>query len=112
MTLRELFQPWSWWLEPSGGPYPTPWSLWTILSEAPLPAHAAGSLIAGTYLYVAGFRGFVLWWLIAGVHGAWQALQWENDKYGDPITQTLQVWREIGWREFIGMVSALPVLWL
>jgi hypothetical protein len=37
----------SWWLTPSGGPYSRPWSLKTIMLEAPLPAHLLGGAVLG-----------------------------------------------------------------
>lgn len=39
-----------WWLTPSGGPYPNPDSFWTIVTEAPLPAHAIGGFLAAVLL--------------------------------------------------------------
>jgi hypothetical protein len=105
-----------WWLSPSGGPYPTPWSLWTILSEAPLPAHFFGVWFVIGYAWVTrwGFQhwgfGFLVWWLAVGAAAGWQAWQWEQDVYGPP--SAFATWREIVWRVLIAVVAALPAWWL
>lgn len=98
------FPGWSWFLTPSGGPYPTPWSLWTVLSEAPLPAHAAGGWLALLVAWPFSHRipQLLLALIICGV---WQAAKWNDEVYGASWL------REIFWRLLISAVALLPVWW-
>ena len=97
----------AWWLTPSGGPYERPGSLWTILSEAPLPAHTGGAVLAVLIEhYVSGLTGFPLWLGAMILMGVWQAAKWNDEVYG-------ATWvREIFWRLVIGGLGALPVVWI
>ena len=102
-----IFPGWRWFIEPSGGPYQKPSSWWTVLSEAPLPAHAIGVWLVIGYAWVAGAHGFLLWWFALGGAALWQGWQWEIGSYGE-------AWpREIAWRLLIGAMAALPAwVWL
>jgi hypothetical protein len=96
----------SWWLTPSGGPYPKPWSLFTILTEAPLPAHLLGALVMA--LWIALDRvlpgNVQLWERATAAMILWQAFNVERlgwARYG---------FVEVFWRVAIGAVPLGIVL--
>jgi hypothetical protein len=95
-----------WWLTPSGGPYPNPRSLLTILMEAPLPSHAIGGFLAAAALLPFGLRGFMLWYGALLIMIAHQAINLERlNLHNYPLNQMI-------WRVLIGVVPLGMFLWL
>ncbi len=106
-----------WWLTPSGGPYSKPWTLATILTEAPLPAHMIGAALIAIgflplFLSVVPLLGWVItwqfkfWWACVLVMAFWQGIVFEHhDWYSYPPYQMV-------WRVLIGAVPLGLLVWL
>jgi hypothetical protein len=77
VQLAALSQFFRWLVTPSGGPYPEPHSLFTVVMEAPIFAHPLGGLFIGALFYVLvvlGLQGpvWVAYALAVLEMGRWQ----------------------------------------
>lgn len=92
--------PAAWWLTPSGGPYANPRGFWTVLLEAPLPAHLLGAAAIALALLPFGLSQFQLWYVSVLVMVLWQLFNVERLSW-----DVYPPWQVV-WRVAIG---ALPL---